>query len=149
MVQGADLIARPDPVRCQGGRTGVSRQSRGSGRRDERTRRLSDAPPDDSRTQVRREAHDSGRLHGKDLVIVGSLAGYDEHPAWVLNLNAHPKCEVQLDFDKYHAVSRDATDAERKALWPSLVKTFPAWGYFQMQTERPFAVKVLTPTGPA
>lgn len=87
--------------------------------------------------------------HGKDLVVVGSLAGYDQHPAWVLNLNANPKCEVQLDFDKYHAVSRDATDTERKALWPSLVKTFPAWGYFQMQTERPFAVKILTPTGPA
>lgn len=87
--------------------------------------------------------------HGDSLVVVGSLAGYDEHPAWVRNLNAHPQCWVQLDFDKYAANSRDATEAERKALWPGLVKVFPAWGYFQLQTERPFAIKVLTPTGPA
>lgn len=87
--------------------------------------------------------------NGKDLIVVGSLAGYDEHPAWVNNLNANPNCWVQLDFDKYTATSRDATDEEREALWPDLVKVFPAWGYFQQQTERPFAIKILTPTGPA
>ncbi len=87
--------------------------------------------------------------HGNDMVVVGSLAGYDEHPAWVRNLDANPNCWLQLDFDKYTAVARDATEAERKALWPSLVEVFPAWGYFQMQTERPFAIKILTPTGPA
>ncbi|MBV6417591.1 MAG: hypothetical protein CMLOHMNK_02321 [Steroidobacteraceae bacterium] len=86
--------------------------------------------------------------HGKDLVVVGSLAGYDQDPAWVLNLDANPNCEVQLDFDKYAATSRSATEAERKALWPDLVKLFPAWGYFQTQTERPFPIKILTPTGP-
>ena len=87
--------------------------------------------------------------HGQDLVVVGSLAGYDKHPAWVANLDAHPDCWVQLDFDRYTATSRDATPEERKALWPDLVKVFPAWGYFQQQTERPFAIKILTPTGPA
>ncbi|HLS82010.1 MAG TPA: nitroreductase/quinone reductase family protein [Steroidobacter sp.] len=87
--------------------------------------------------------------HGEELVVVGSLAGYDTNPAWVLNLDANPNCWVQLDFDKYTAVARDATEAERKALWPSLVKVFPAWGYFQMQTERPFPIKMLKPTGPA
>ncbi|MGD9598388.1 MAG: nitroreductase/quinone reductase family protein [Steroidobacteraceae bacterium] len=85
---------------------------------------------------------------GANLVVVGSLAGYDQDPAWVLNLNANPKCELQLDFDRYTATSRDATGEERKAMWPQLVKTFPAWGYFQMQTERPFPIKILTPTGP-
>ena len=87
--------------------------------------------------------------NGNDLVVVGSLAGYDEHPAWVRNLNADPRCWVQLDFDKSTATSRDATEAERKELWPKLVEIFPSWGYFQLQTERPFAIKVLTPTGPA
>jgi F420H(2)-dependent quinone reductase len=87
--------------------------------------------------------------NGEDLIVVGSLAGYDEHPAWVLNLDANPNCWIQLDYDKYAAVSRDATDEERKRLWPSLVELFPAWGYFQLQTERPFPIKILTPTGPA
>lgn len=87
--------------------------------------------------------------HGEDLIVVGSLAGFDTHPAWVLNLNDNPQCWVQLDRSKMTAVARDATDAERKALWPSLVTVFPAWGFFQKQTERPFAIKVLSPTGPA
>ena len=47
------------------------------------------------------------------------------------------------------AVAREASEEERAALWPRLVETFPAWGYFQEQTERPFSVKILSPTGPA
>lgn len=87
--------------------------------------------------------------HGEDMIVVGSLAGYDNHPAWIVNLNANPECWVQCDANKVAAVSRDATDAEREALWPDLIAMFPAWGYFQAQTDRPFAIKVLTPTGPA
>ncbi|AMN47894.1 hypothetical protein ACG33_12460 [Steroidobacter denitrificans] len=86
---------------------------------------------------------------GEDMIVVGSLAGYDQHPSWIMNLQANPNCWVQLDFDKYAAVARDVTTEEREALWPRLVKVFPAWGYFQMQTERPFAVKRLTVSAPA
>lgn len=87
--------------------------------------------------------------HGKDMVVVGSLAGYDSHPAWVLNLNASPDCWVQCDANKMTAVARDATDEERAALWPQLAAMFPPWGFFQKQTDRPFAIKILSPTGPA
>jgi len=86
---------------------------------------------------------------GEAMVIVGSLAGYDRHPAWVLNLAANPRCEVQLDRRRMKAVARDATPAERETLWPKLDALFPAWGYFQAQTERPFAIVILTPTGAA
>ncbi len=86
---------------------------------------------------------------GDEMVIVGSLAGYDSHPAWVLNINANPECWVQLDDKKMTAVARDATDAEREELWPKLNALFPPWGFFQSQTDRPFAIKVLTATGPA
>jgi deazaflavin-dependent oxidoreductase (nitroreductase family) len=87
--------------------------------------------------------------HGKDMVVVGSLAGYDSHPAWVLNLNASPDCWVQCDANKMTAVARDVTDEERAALWPQLTAMFPPWGFFQKQTDRPFAIKILSPTGPA
>jgi deazaflavin-dependent oxidoreductase (nitroreductase family) len=87
--------------------------------------------------------------NGEEMVVVGSLAGYDTHPAWVLNLNANPECSVQRDRDKVTAVARDASDAERAELWPKLTAMFPPWGFFQEQTDRPFAVKVLSPTGTA
>jgi deazaflavin-dependent oxidoreductase (nitroreductase family) len=87
--------------------------------------------------------------NGEEMVVVGSLAGYDTHPAWVLNLNANPECVVQLDANKMTAVARDATAEEREALWPDLTAMFPPWGFFQKQTDRPFAIKILSPTGPA
>jgi len=85
----------------------------------------------------------------EDMVIVGSLAGYEQHPAWYLNISANPKCWVQLDRRKMAAVARDATDEERQALWPKLNAIFPVWGYFQNQTDRPFPIVILSPTGPA
>ena len=87
--------------------------------------------------------------NGEDMVIVGSLAGYDTHPAWYLNVSANPECWVQLDDRKMAAVGRDATDEEREELWPRLTAMFPPWGFFQEQTDRPFSIVILSPTGPA
>ena len=87
--------------------------------------------------------------HGEEMVVVGSLAGYDSHPAWYLNISANPECRVQLDHNKMTAVARDASAEEREALWPKLTAMFPPWGFFQKQTDRPFAIKILSPTGPA
>lgn len=86
--------------------------------------------------------------HGEDMVIVGSLAGYDKHPTWYLNIRANPKCWVQLDRRKVTAVAHDATDIEREELWPQLTTIFPLWGYFQKQTTRPFPIIILSPAGP-
>lgn len=86
---------------------------------------------------------------GDNVAIVGSLAGYDRHPTWYLNVKADPKCWVQLDRQKMKAVARDATEEERKVLWPKLTAQFPPLAYFQSQTERPFPIVVLSPTGPA
>ncbi len=87
--------------------------------------------------------------HGDEMVVVGSLAGYDRHPAWALNLLANPNCWVQLDDRKMKAVAREATDAEREQLWPELNALFPMWGHFQKQTDRRFPIIVLSPTEPA
>ena len=43
----------------------------------------------------------------------------------------------------------NASDEERKALWPKLNAMFPVWGHFQKQTDRPFPIVILSPTGPA
>ncbi len=87
--------------------------------------------------------------NGEDMIIVGSLAGYDTHPAWVHNVHANPECWAQLDDNKIKVVARDASDAEREALWSDLTALFPPWGFFQKQTDRPFAVVILTPTDAA
>lgn len=86
--------------------------------------------------------------HEGELFIVGSLAGYDEDPAWVKNLRARPECEVQLDRERSTARAREVTDAtEREKLWPLLRPVFPSWYYFQQTTTRPFGIFGLTLTG--
>jgi F420H(2)-dependent quinone reductase len=87
--------------------------------------------------------------NGEDMVIVGSLAGYDQHPAWSRNISANPQCWVQLDRRKMTAVARQATEKERQELWPKLIALLPLWNLFQQQTERPFPIVILSPTGPA
>ena len=86
---------------------------------------------------------------GERQVIVASLAGYDHNPAWYVNLQANSQCEVQLDHKKSKATARNATDAERRALWPRLIKLLPLWDLFQKQTDRAFPIVIVTPTGPA
>ena len=86
---------------------------------------------------------------GERYVVVASLAGYDQNPAWYANLLANPSCEVQLSRKKMKAVARDATDAERRDLWPRLTALLPLWALFQGQTTRPFPLVILTPTGAA
>ncbi|MBT4520912.1 MAG: nitroreductase family deazaflavin-dependent oxidoreductase [Halieaceae bacterium] len=87
--------------------------------------------------------------HGDDMIVVGSLAGYDSHPAWYLNVSANPQCRVQLDHKKIATTARDATEDERRDLWPKLTAMFPPWGFFQNQTDRPFSIVVLSPADPA
>ena len=87
--------------------------------------------------------------NGEDMVIVGSLAGYDQHPAWYRNVSANPQCWVQLDRRKMTAVARQATEKERQELWPKLIALLPLWDLFQRQTARPFPIVILSPTGPA
>jgi deazaflavin-dependent oxidoreductase (nitroreductase family) len=86
---------------------------------------------------------------GDSMVVVGSLAGYDKHPTWFINLSANWKCIVQKDRERMHCTAREATDAERAVLWPKLDAVFFGWGYFQKQTDRPFPIVIITPTGPA
>lgn len=87
--------------------------------------------------------------HGEEMVVVGSLAGYDNHPAWCLNVSTNPNCWVELDDRKMTAVARNASDKEREVLWPKLDGVLPLWSHFQKQTDRPFPLVILTPTGPA
>ena len=56
---------------------------------------------------------------------------------------------VQLDDRKMKAVARNASEAERADLWPKLDAMFPVWRHFQKQTDRPFPIVIISPTGPA
>ncbi len=76
-------------------------------------------------------------IYGKTengYAIVASKGGAPSHPAWYLNLTAHPEVEVQVE-------------AERSTLWDQMVGIYSPYADYQKRTEREIPVVILEPLG--
>jgi proline iminopeptidase len=91
-------------------------------------------------------------IYGRDAgryLIIASKGGAPEHPAWYLNLEAHPEVEFQVIDKKYRGVARTVRDgAERKRLYAMMAAIFPPYIDYQAKTEREIPVVVLEPGTP-
>lgn len=85
---------------------------------------------------------------GDRMVVVGSHAGSDRHPAWWLNLRAHPEAEVRVAGRTRAIVAREADGDERNQLWSRLVAVQPNYAEYQQRTRRTIPVVVLEPGPP-
>ena len=85
-----------------------------------------------------------GDIGGK-WVIVASLGGAPRHPAWYLNLCAHPEVEVQIKAQCFRARARTALGAERAALWQEMAVIYPPYEQYRQMTTREIPVVVLEP----
>lgn len=83
---------------------------------------------------------DDGRV-----VLVASYGGDARHPAWFLNLRAHPDVTVTMAGGERGMRARVAFDAEKAALWPSIVAAYNGYGAYQHRTDRDIPVVVLEP----
>jgi deazaflavin-dependent oxidoreductase (nitroreductase family) len=86
-------------------------------------------------------------IYGEDgdrYLIVASKGGSPTHPAWYLNLVAHPEVHLQVASDKFTATARTATADEKAALWPIMAKKFPTYDDYQRQTTRDIPLVILT-----
>lgn len=90
-----------------------------------------------------REAVRDGDGAGDDWVVVASNGGQDTHPAWFLNLRAHPEVEVRAGREHYRARAFVADPAQAERLWPRLVEYNPMWGGYRERTEREIPLVVL------
>jgi deazaflavin-dependent oxidoreductase (nitroreductase family) len=89
-------------------------------------------------------------IYGKDgdkVVIVASKGGAPKHPAWFLNLEAHPEVEFQVGAKKYRGKARPAQGAERARLFKMMEGVYPPYTAYQARTEREIPVVVLEPQG--
>jgi deazaflavin-dependent oxidoreductase (nitroreductase family) len=84
---------------------------------------------------------------GEGWVVVGSNGGRDRPPAWLLNLEALPRAEVQVRRRRVPAVAEVLRSADAEALWPRLTAHYPGWAYYQQLTEREIPVVRLTAAG--
>lgn len=85
-------------------------------------------------------------IYGRDdgnFVVVASKGGAPAHPAWYLNLRAHPEVQVQVGAEKFTGRARTATADERPRLWEAMVKIWPAYNEYQQKTRREIPVVVI------
>ena len=83
---------------------------------------------------------------GDDYLIVASVGGMPQHPAWYRNLQAEPKAQIQVKADVLDVVARTASDEEKPRLWAIVNEVWPNYEAYQARTDRVIPVVVLTPT---
>jgi deazaflavin-dependent oxidoreductase (nitroreductase family) len=83
---------------------------------------------------------------GDQIVVVASHGGMSVHPAWYLNLMAHPRATVDVGSRSRSMTARVASDAERGELWPALTAVYARFDVYQRRTDRIIPVLILAPT---
>ncbi len=82
---------------------------------------------------------------GENIVVVASKGGIDKHPAWYLNLMAHPETDINWRGEKRRVRAREAEGEERERLWSRMVEVYKPYAHYQSRTERRIPVVVLEP----
>jgi deazaflavin-dependent oxidoreductase (nitroreductase family) len=74
-------------------------------------------------------------IDGK-VVIVGSYGGADIHRAWVHNLRANPRTQIELGPETIDVEARELPNDERDAAWARIAEIAPPFATYQTQTDR-------------
>jgi deazaflavin-dependent oxidoreductase (nitroreductase family) len=80
---------------------------------------------------------------GDAYVLVGSRGGAPTHPAWYLNLEAHPEVEVQVGTERRRLRARRASAEEAERLWPQILDRAPVYGKYRTKTRREIPLVLL------
>ena len=80
---------------------------------------------------------------GDDYLLVASDGGSRDHPQWFKNLRKSPDVELQVRDEVFAARAREATDAEKPAMWQEMVRHWPAYDRYQQKTGRTIPLVVL------
>jgi deazaflavin-dependent oxidoreductase (nitroreductase family) len=80
--------------------------------------------------------------------VAASNGGHDHHPAWYLNLVAHPEATVQDGRRTVAVRARDTEGAERGELWARFTAYLANYTAYEQATDRVIPVVVLEPVEP-
>lgn len=86
---------------------------------------------------------------GEACVVIASNAGEPRHPAWWLNLAAHPRATVQRGGRTTPVIAREAQGEERARLWTRLIQQEPSYDVYRQRTSRQIPVVILEPAAGA
>ncbi|MCL1600241.1 MAG: nitroreductase family deazaflavin-dependent oxidoreductase [Actinomycetia bacterium] len=75
--------------------------------------------------------------------VVATNFGQENHPAWALNLDAHPNATLEIDGLSRSVVARRASNDEASALWPLFDGFWPGYEEYRKLAPRDIRVFVL------
>jgi F420H(2)-dependent quinone reductase len=85
---------------------------------------------------------------GQRFVVIGSNGGNTHTPAWSLNLQANPTCEVQVRGKHGPMLARVAEGEERAKMWQAMNAQYGGFDDYDERTARDIALFVLEPRRP-
>jgi deazaflavin-dependent oxidoreductase (nitroreductase family) len=83
--------------------------------------------------------------NGDDVVLVASLGGAPKNPVWYYNLLADPNVVIELGPKRREMAARQASAAEKAALWPAVVANYPGYAAYQSKTARDIPLIICSP----
>ena len=84
---------------------------------------------------------------GDRMVVIASFAGAPKHPAWYLNLVAHPEVTVEVGTEKFRAKVEETSGDERQRLFDTQAAQMSIFNDYQKKTTRQIPVLTLTRIG--
>lgn len=85
------------------------------------------------------------RANDSGWAVVASNGGDVRHPAWWLNLKANPVATIQVRRALQRVRAREASESEKRDLWPRFVKMHSGYQTYQQRTKRKIPVVILEP----
>lgn len=82
---------------------------------------------------------------GENKLLVASLGGSDTHPTWYYNIKANPELVIQFGAESRRYTARQASEAEKRDLWPHLISLYPDYDQYQARTDRNIPVFICAP----
>jgi deazaflavin-dependent oxidoreductase (nitroreductase family) len=80
---------------------------------------------------------------GDRLYVIASAGGAPAHPAWYLNLRAHPTVTVEVGVERFDATATVLEGAERDRVFAAIVDRSPMAGSYQARAGRTIPVIAL------
>lgn len=84
---------------------------------------------------------------GKDLVVIASWGGRDQHPEWYLNLMENPVGATQINGTRVRVRATTADSGQRRRLWPQVLAAYDGYSEYQSRTDREIPVVILSQEG--
>lgn len=81
------------------------------------------------------------------MILTASSFGRDRHPAWYLNVRAHPEVELTQRGRSRRYIAREPTGEKRDRLFALSQRLYEGYRLYQERTERTIPVLALRRTG--